>query len=218
MKSLTKWLSVSSEPTKTRKKWMNICLWNLSNFTRVIRIWLQHIQIHYNRSELEAQVLVCLCDAEEVVQLLKRHTLNLINNGYKNLILRMIDADILVLLISYNRQVRLNDIEIREYLINLDKYYNVKQIIWELGSDIFLAFPSWCFQWMCKGKNVKYMILELKVKRKMISLMFRQASGKVYRCNICWHWYTQEFCVTAVQIETWHTRCCSIVNISKVHR
>ena len=66
----------------------------------------------------------------------------MINNGYKNILAPTIDADVLVLLISYIRQVELNDIEIHAYLLNLDRYYNIKQIIRELGSDISLALPS----------------------------------------------------------------------------
>ena len=48
----------------------------------------------------------------------------------------MIDTDVLVLLISYIGKVELNDIEIHAYLINSDRYYNIKQIMQELGSDI----------------------------------------------------------------------------------
>ena len=67
--------------------------------------------------------------------------MNLINNSYKNIIVRTIDADALALLISYIGKGELNDIEIHAYLIILDRYYNIKQIIQELGSDIFLALP-----------------------------------------------------------------------------
>ena len=48
----------------------------------------------------------------------------------------MIDTDVLVLLISYIRKVELNDIEIQAYLIYSDRYYNIKQIIRELVSDV----------------------------------------------------------------------------------
>ena len=44
------------------------------------------------------------------------------------------------MLISYIRQVELNDIEIRGYVTKLGRYCNIKQIIQEFGSDIFLAF------------------------------------------------------------------------------
>ena len=39
------------------------------------------------------------------------------------------------------RQVELKDIEMRSYLINSDRYYNITKIIQELGSDLFLALP-----------------------------------------------------------------------------
>ena len=68
-----------------------------------------------------------------------RHTLSLINNNYKNILVCTIDTDVLVLPISYIGQVELNDIEIHAYLINSGRYYSIKQIIRELGSDIFLA-------------------------------------------------------------------------------
>ena len=50
-------------------------------------------------SELDTLVSVCSCKAEEADQRLVRHTLNLIDNGYKNILVRTIDTDVLVLLI-----------------------------------------------------------------------------------------------------------------------
>ena len=104
--------------------------------------------MHHSRSQVThpsaqswTQVSVGTCEVEEADQRLVRHTLNLINNSYKNTLIRLVDTDVLVLLISYIGQVELNDIEIRAYLINSDRYYNIKQIIRELGSDIFLASP-----------------------------------------------------------------------------
>ena len=38
-------------------------------------------------------------------------------------------------------QVELNDLETDVYLINSDRYHNIKQIIQDLCSDIFLALP-----------------------------------------------------------------------------
>ena len=114
-----------------------------------------------------------------------RHTLNLINNDYKNILVRSIDTDVLVLLISYTGQVELNDIEIHAYLINSDRYYNIKQIIRELTSDIFLTLPffyaftgcdtvsSFYGKGMCKAYDVW-----VKVKGKLISLMFSSSLGK----------------------------------------
>ena len=50
-------------------------------------------------------------EAEEADQRPVRHTLNLINNNYKNILIRLTDTDVLVLLISNIGQVQLNDIE-----------------------------------------------------------------------------------------------------------
>ena len=88
-------------------------------------------------SELDTQLLVHPCEVEEADQDLVRHTLNLIENGYKNILVCAIDTDVLVLLISYIGKVKLNDIESHSYL---GKYYNIRQILQELGSDIFLVF------------------------------------------------------------------------------
>ena len=93
--------------------------------------------------------------------------MNLINNSYKNIIVWTTNADALALLISYIGKVELNDIEIHAYLIILDRYYNIKQIIQELGSDIFLALPffqaftgcdtvsSFYGKGMCKAHDVR---------------------------------------------------------------
>ena len=50
-------------------------------------------------SELDTVVSVRSCEAEEADQRLVRHTLNLMDNGYKNILVRTIDTDVLVLLI-----------------------------------------------------------------------------------------------------------------------
>ena len=61
-----------------------------------------------------------------------RHIFNLNNNSYKNILIRLIDTDVLVLLMSYYGQVEL-----------IDKLTGIttSKIIRELGSDIFLALP-----------------------------------------------------------------------------
>ena len=94
----------------------------------------------FSPSELDTHVSVRPSEAEEADQRLVRHTLNLIN-GYKNILVRTIETDILVLVISCIGKVELNGIEIYAYLINSDRCYSIKQIIRELGSDIFLALP-----------------------------------------------------------------------------
>ena len=69
-------------------------------------------------TELDTQLSLRPCKAEEGVQHLVRHTLNLINNAHKNIFVRTTDTNVLVLLISYIGQFELNDIEIYAYVIN----------------------------------------------------------------------------------------------------
>ena len=97
-----------------------------------------------SRSELDSQILVCHCEAEEADESLVRQTLNLIN-GCKNILVCTIETDVLVLVISYISKVELNDIEIHAYVINLDRCYSIKQIIGELDSDFFLLTLLLCF-------------------------------------------------------------------------
>ena len=113
-------------------------------------------------SELDSQILVCHCEAEEADESLVRQTLNLIN-GCKNILVCTIETDVLVLVISYISKVELNDIEIHAYVINLDRCYSIKQIIGELDSDFFLLTLLLCFHWSDnvssfygKGKSKAY--------------------------------------------------------------
>ena len=91
-------------------------------------------------SELDSRISVRPCEAEEADESLVRQTLNLIN-GYKNILVCTIETDVLVLVISYIGKVELNDTEIHAYVINSDRCYSIKQIIGELGSDIFFVLP-----------------------------------------------------------------------------
>ena len=81
------------------------------------------------------------CEAEEADQRLVRHTLNLIHNGYTNILVRTIDTDVLVLLISQIGRVESNDVDIHAYLINSEIYYGIWAIIQELESNICRALP-----------------------------------------------------------------------------
>ena len=69
------------------------------------------------------------------------YTLNLIHNGYKNILVRTIDTDVLVLLISHIGRVELGDVDIHAYLINSEIYYGIRAIIQELESNICRALP-----------------------------------------------------------------------------
>ena len=138
----------------------------------------------FSPSELDTQVSVRPSEAEEADQRLVRHTLNLIN-GYKNIFVRTIETDILVLVISYIGKVELNDIEIYAYLINSGRCYSIKQIIREFGSDIFLALPFFyaslnliLFQVFMVRVSVNHMMFRLKVKGKWFHICFGQAWKK----------------------------------------
>ena len=127
-------------------------------------------------SELDSQILVCHCEAEEADESLVRQTLNLIN-GCKNILVCTIETDVLVLVISYISKVELNDIEIHAYVINLDRCYSIKQIIGELDSDFFClpffyAFTEVImFQVFMERVRVKHMMFGSKVKGKIVSQM-----------------------------------------------
>ena len=85
---------------------------------------------HSSCEELDQHVPVRPCAAEEADQRLVRHTLNLIHNDYKNILVRTIDTDVLILLISYIAQLEVGgDVNIHAYLINSNKYYDIKTII-----------------------------------------------------------------------------------------
>ena len=91
--------------------------------------------------ELDQHFPVRPCEAEEADQRLERHTLNLIHNGYKNILVRTIDTDVLVLLISHIGRVELGDVDIHAYLIDSEIYYGIRATIQELESTICRALP-----------------------------------------------------------------------------
>ena len=89
--------------------------------------------------ELDENVPVRPCTAEEADQRLVRHALNIIKSGYKNVLVRTIDTDVLVLLLAHIPQV--DDVNINAYLINSEKYYDVQKIIRTLGPITCKALP-----------------------------------------------------------------------------
>ena len=91
--------------------------------------------------ELDQHLPVRPCEAEEADQRLVRHTLNLVLNGYESILVRTIDTDVLVLLISHIGQIELGDVNIYAYLINSDKYYDIRGIIHKLEAGICRALP-----------------------------------------------------------------------------
>ena len=97
----------------------------------------------------------------------------MIHNGYKNILLRTIDTDVLVLLISHIGRVELGDVDIHAYLINSEIYHGIRAIIQELESNICPALPFFYALSGCdtassfygKGK-CKRMIVWLKRSQK----------------------------------------------------
>ena len=92
-------------------------------------------------TELDQYIPVRPCGAEEADQKLVRHALNLLRNGYKSILIRTIDTDVLNLLISYFSQFELDDVNVYAYMINSNKYFNIKAIIQKLGPVICRALP-----------------------------------------------------------------------------
>ena len=106
-------------------------------------------------SELDPQFSVRPCEAEEVDQCLVRHTLNLISNSYKNTLIRLIDIDVLVLLILYIGQVQLNDNrnscmphKLRQVLQHQTSYENLV-LIFSCFTLLLCFYWMWyCFQFL----------------------------------------------------------------------
>ena len=90
-------------------------------------------------AELDENVPVRPCASEEADQRLVRHTLNMIQSGYKNVLVRTIDTDVLVLLLAHIPQVE--DVNINAYLINSEKYHDIQKIIRTLGPTTCKALP-----------------------------------------------------------------------------
>ena len=65
----------------------------------------------------------------------------MIHNGYKNILVRTIDTDVLALLISHIGRVELGDADIHAHLINSEIYYSIRAIIQELEANICCALP-----------------------------------------------------------------------------
>ena len=137
--------------------------------------------------ELDQHTCVRPCESEEADQRLVRHTLNLVQNGYKNILVRTIDTDVLVLLISHVRQlVEYDDVQLYAYLINSDKHYDLRSIIEQLGSDICQALPYFYAFTGCdtvssfygKGKCKAYDVWIQSKQKQQLTDVFRQLGEK----------------------------------------
>ena len=121
--------------------------------------------------ELYQHFLVRSCEAEEADQRLIRHILNLIHNGYKNILVCAIDTDVLVLLISHIDWVELDDVDINAYLINSEIYYGIRAIIQEVESNICDALP---FSYALSGCNTASSLYR-KVKCKAYDVWLKSS-------------------------------------------
>ena len=135
----------NNENKNKRKKYLSLKLPKLHHSDQIMIATYRNTSLSFPSS----------WSVEEAGQRLVRHIFNLINNSYKNILIRLIDTDVLVLLISYNGQVELNDIEIHACLINWDRYYNVKHHsrtwFWYFSCFTFLLGFHWiwyCFQFL----------------------------------------------------------------------
>ena len=73
-----------------------------------------------------------------------RHVRDAVSQGYESVIVRTIDTDVLVLLISFATSLDAPDSSIYAAMCSTEKYvsyYNVKEIESKLGSDVNKALP-----------------------------------------------------------------------------
>ena len=111
-----------------------------------------HLALRLNCVELDENAPVRPCTAEEADQRLVRHALNMIKSGYKNVLVRTIDTDVLVLLLAHIPQV--DDVNIHAYLVNSDKFYDVQKFIRTLGPITCKALP---FFYAFSGCDVEFL-------------------------------------------------------------
>ena len=64
------------------------------------------------RNKLEQYIPVRPCDAEEGHQNIVRHPLNLLRNGYSNILIPIFGTDVLNLLMSYFSHIELDDVNL----------------------------------------------------------------------------------------------------------
>ena len=81
------------------------------------------------------------CQSEEADQRLIRHTLHCLADCqlYERVVIRTIDTDVLILLISYISLLELRSIDVYTELINTPTFYDICKIIQHLGAHICKA-------------------------------------------------------------------------------
>ena len=84
------------------------------------------------------------CQSEEADQRLIRHTLHCISAQYKKIVVRTVDTDVLILLMSYVSQFYdlCTDVNIYAHMVNSAcEYYDVISAIFDLGKKTCNALP-----------------------------------------------------------------------------
>ena len=85
------------------------------------------------------------CQSEEADQRLIRHVLHCLadHRQYKLIIIRTIDTDVLILLISYVSQFynMCSDVEIFSVMVNSHEYYDIMTAVGTLGKETCYALP-----------------------------------------------------------------------------
>ena len=90
------------------------------------------------------------CQSEEADQRNVRHVLHCLRKGYKRVVVRTVDTDVLILLISYVSQyVDTLDEQNPEIYANMDSrnhsdIYNITEVTQTLGKYICMALPFFC--------------------------------------------------------------------------
>ena len=91
------------------------------------------------------------CQSEEADQRLIRHTLHCLADCqlYERVVIRTIDTDVLILLISYISLLELRSIDVYAELINTPTFYDICKIIQHLGAHICKALVVLlCIYWL----------------------------------------------------------------------
>lgn len=92
-----------------------------------------------------SDISIVSCQSEEADQRLIRHSLNCLtdSNEYRNIVVRTIDTDVLILLISYISEYfhLCRNVSIYAEMINSNKVYDVIAMVTSLGRETCMALP-----------------------------------------------------------------------------
>ena len=169
--------------------------------------------------ELDQHFPVRPCEAEEANHRLVWHTLNLIHNGCKNILVCTIDTNVLVLLIWHIGWVELGNVHIHAYLVNSEIYYGIRTIIQELyiKLDICCALlffyalsgcntvSSFFGQGKCKVYDV---LLKSSQKDDLTEVFIQLAETPVEVTPNMMNVFERKLCVGSLWIQAHHTWCC----------